>query len=114
MRPAGEVRMALLSAAAELATPERGPTLAELTARIAHDMPLGGDVVLNTVKNMRRHGALRIVRTRRVSHSTRPVAEYAPADPSDECALGCGFVDLAAAWGGHLPTSTNIQSIFKD
>lgn len=78
-RPAGqvgEVHQALLAAARELATPERAPTVAELAAHAQ----VGQRAALNTVKNMRRRGQLRIVRTRRVEHTTKPVAEYAPVD----------------------------------
>lgn len=75
MRAPGEVRQALLCAAAELATPERGPTLAELAARAQ----VGRDVALHTVKNMKRSGELTVPRTRRVAYRNRPVAEYAPA-----------------------------------
>lgn len=102
MRPAGEVRQALLSAAAELSTPDRAPTLAELAERVGQTMPIGGEVVRKTVHNMTYHGKLRIVRTRRVPYRNRPVAEYAPADPQDG-SDGSGFVDLALAmrgWGG--------------
>lgn len=102
MRPAGEVRAALLNAVTELATPDRAPTLSELTAHLGQDMPLGGDVVRNTVHNMARHGALRIVRTRRVAHRNRPVAEYAPAVAA-ACNGNDGFVDLGGllrVWGG--------------
>lgn len=106
--------MALLSAAAELVTPTRAPTLAELTERIGQDMPLGGEVVRKTVHNMTYHGKLRIVRTRRVAYRNRPVAEYAPVDPAEEGASGDGFVDLAAAWAGVPVTSTTTRTISKD
>lgn len=105
MRPAGEVRLALLSAAAELTTPEQGPTLREL----AHHAQVGEAAARSTVKNMRKSGALRAVRTRRVGYRNRPVAEYAPALPVDEAQAECGFVDLAAAWGGAVRASSAPQ-----
>lgn len=75
MRPAGEIRQALLSAAVELATPERAATLAELAERAQ----VGRQAAMHTVKNMRRSGELVSPRSRRVAHRNRPVAEYAPA-----------------------------------
>lgn len=94
MRPAGEIRQALLTAATELMTPERAPTVAEMACHAK----VGMDAAHQTVKNMRRHGALRIVRTRRVDYRNRPVAEYAPPHLPED---GAGFVDLAmvcSAW----------------
>lgn len=94
MRPAGEIREALMSAALALSTPTRSPTLAEMAAHAQ----VGTDAARNTVKNMRRHGVLRIVRPRRVAYRNRPVAEYAPAEP-DGPEVGAGFVDLGAVMG---------------
>lgn len=92
MRPAGEIRVALLGAARELFTPDRAPTLAEM----AQHAQVGMADATSTVKNMKRHGALRLVRERRVTYRNRPVAEYAPADLVVE--EGAGFVDLASVW----------------
>ncbi|KQM68790.1 hypothetical protein [Xylophilus sp. Leaf220] len=75
MRPAGEVRQALLQAAGRLATEERAPTLAELAA----EATVGYEAAMNTVKNMVRAGVLRIARQRPVDYRNRPVAEYVPA-----------------------------------
>ena len=75
MRPAGEVRIALLKAAGELATPERGATLLEL----AHRACVGVDAARITVKNMHRQGSLQIRGQRCVAYRNRPVAEYALA-----------------------------------
>ena len=75
MRPAGEVRQALLQAADALATAERAPTLAELAAGSG----VGYDAAMATVKNMVRGGALCIARRRHVPYRNRPVAEYVPA-----------------------------------
>lgn len=90
MRPAGEIRQALMSAVTELYTPERAPTLAE----IANHSKVGTDAARRTIGNMTRHGALRIVRERRVHYRNRPVAEYAPA----EVIAGAGYVDLASVF----------------
>lgn len=83
MRPAGEIRQALMQAAqavvAELGRPDRGATLAELAARSC----VGRDAARRCIDNMRRSGALRIVGTRQVDYRNRPVAEYAlPAAPA--------------------------------
>lgn len=75
MRPAGEVRQALMTAAGRLATPERGPTLLELAA----DAKVGYEAAMATVKNMVRARVLEIPRTREVDYRNRPVAEYVPA-----------------------------------
>ncbi|MNV74275.1 hypothetical protein D3C71_1674820 [compost metagenome] len=74
MRPAGEVRQALLKAACELATPERAPTLREL----AHRAQVGQGAARVTVDHMRRAGQLCIARLRKVPYRNRPVAEYTP------------------------------------
>jgi hypothetical protein len=75
MRPAGEIRQALLQAACELATPEQAPTLTEL----AHKACVAVSCARRTVDNMTRGGALRVARTRKVDYRNRPVAEYEPA-----------------------------------
>lgn len=97
MRPAGEVRVALLNACSQLATPDRGPTLREMAAVAC----VGLDAARRTVSNMQRAGQLHAPRTRRVGYRNRPVAEYVPAAlaPSQDE----GYVDLAAVlqvWGG--------------
>lgn len=97
MRPACEVRTALLNACSQLATPERGPTLREMAAVAC----VGLKAATHTVKNMSRAGQVRIARQRQVDYRNRPVAEYVPAalvDDQDD-----GFVDLSAVlrvWGG--------------
>jgi hypothetical protein len=93
MRPAGEVREALLDAVRTLATPTRGPTLTELARKAC----VSQQAARRTVDNLCRSGVLTIPRTRKVLYRNRPVAEYAPASPSDS-----PIVDLAtllAAWG---------------
>ena len=93
MRPAGEVHLAMLQAAhalrRERAQAGHGPTLAEMVAR----SQVGYKVARNTIANLRRHGKLEIVATRRVPGRNRPVAEYAPVDPA-EPAINPGWVDL--------------------
>jgi hypothetical protein len=83
MRPAGEVSLAVLKAAhairLERAESGQGPTLAELVARSC----VGYKVARNTVANLRRHGHLDIIGTRKVAGRNRPVAEYAPCNASD-------------------------------
>jgi hypothetical protein len=81
MRPAGEVRTALLQAARDMVTlqalpPERGITLADMAVRAC----VGREAARRTVSDMRRAGALRIVAQRRVAYRNRPVAEYRPSE----------------------------------
>lgn len=80
MRPAGEVRQALIQAArdvvADLGMPNRGATLAELADRSC----VGRDAARRCIDNMRRSGALQIVAQRRVDYRNRPVAEYVAVD----------------------------------
>jgi hypothetical protein len=93
MRPAGEVRQALIQAArdvvADLGQPNRGATLAELAERSC----VGRKAARNTVANMTRSGALRIVGEREVGYRNRPVAEYVPVD-ADSPLVTSGWVDL--------------------
>ena len=94
MRPAGEIRTVLLAAVGELMTPDRSPTLAEL----ASHTQVGHKAAMHTIKNMRRHGALRIVRERRVDYRNRPVAEYGLGD--EPVSDGPGDLQTAMkAWG---------------
>lgn len=102
MRPAGEVRLALIQAArevvAELGQPGRGATLAEMVARARVET---GQCVLqvslrearNLVPKIKASGALQIVGERRVDYRNRPVAEYAPPS-EDGVTVGAGWVDL--------------------
>jgi hypothetical protein len=86
MRPAGEVRLAMIQAAkdivAQMGDPKRGATLAELAAAAGSKCPIGHNTARRYVDNMRRSGALQIVGTRRVDYRNRPVAEYRPVDTS--------------------------------
>ncbi|WP_052712033.1 hypothetical protein [Paracidovorax citrulli] len=85
MRPAGEIRQALLQACQALATPERAPTLREIAAHAQ----VGLQAAETTITNMRRAGVLRVVRPRHVDYRNRPVAEYVPAGwmPAQDCPL---------------------------
>lgn len=99
MRPAGEIRQALLHACKALARPEQAPTLRELAAHAR----VGIAAAEVAVKNMRRAGVLHVPRTRRVPYRNRPVAEYAPAAPAPRPpAAPCRAAPLTAAlraWG---------------
>lgn len=105
MRPAGEVRQALMDATLQLVPPEvmldpqaPRPTLRE----IAYKACVGIDVATTTIKNMARSGRLRQVRTRRVDYCNKPVAEYEPVlmDQASDCRHGQGWVDLGRIVGG--------------
>lgn len=74
MRPRGDVALALLGAAREMATGSQAPTLVELAAQ----SQVGYDAARRGVDNLRRAGCLEIARTRVVEYRTRPVAEYVP------------------------------------
>lgn len=94
MRLAGDTRLALLKAAAELSTPERAPTLRELALKAC----VGQDAAMHTVKNLTRCGALTIARTRRVDYRNRPVAEYAPAAPPGQLSPMADLGNVFASW----------------
>jgi hypothetical protein len=95
MRPAGEVRKALLTAATSLAQPGvRGATLRELAAQAC----VGYDAALSTVKHMTRAGELKVARERKVDYRNKPVAEYEPVVPGEQAASS-GFVDLGTLLG---------------
>lgn len=91
MRPAGEIRLALLDSCRAQVTPERAPTMRELAVHAQ----VGREAARRTVENMSRYGVIVKVRERVVAYRNRPVAEYAPADMVQETH---GFVDLAALW----------------
>ncbi len=95
MRPAGEVREALLGAVRALVTPDKGPTLAELSQQAN----VSRGAALNTVKNLVRSGELTIPRTRKVLYRNRPVAEYEPAKPPGANSSIVDLATLLAAWG---------------
>lgn len=92
-RPAGDVRRALLQAAVALNMGDKAPTLREL----ARQACVGKSAARVAVSNMRRSGALVIVRTRREAYRARPVAEYAPAAMACNCSSH-SFQALASAW----------------
>lgn len=93
MRPAGEVRGALLTAAHALiqALPDgrHGVTVRELAA----SANVGYIAALETIRNMKRAGDLEIAGELEVPYRNRPVAEYVPADRSRP-SQGAGYVDL--------------------
>lgn len=91
MRPAGEIREALLNSCRALATPDRAPTMRELAVHAQ----VGTDAARRTVENMARYKIILKARDRVVDYRNRPVHEYVPADMVQE---SCGFVDLAAVW----------------
>ena len=101
-RPAGEVSLALLRAASELATAERAPTMRELAMHAC----VGLEAANATVKNLKRHGKLVPVRLRQVRNRTRPVAEYAPADAvaqaAEPAAVSSGWAELQRAMAAVL------------
>ncbi|MFI8616502.1 hypothetical protein ACIGHN_13455 [Acidovorax sp. NPDC077693] len=96
MRPAGEIRKALLDACAALASgvqdPDHGPTLRE----IAHRACVGLDAAQDTMKNMVRAKVVHTVNTRKVPYRNRPVAEYRPG------ALALAANDPIAALAGAV------------
>ncbi len=95
MRPSGEVKLALLKAAADLVTPARAPTLRELTEK----SKVGQEAALHTVRNMVRAGDLVIARLRAVPYRNKPVAEYAPAaDPDDPGSVTSAVARVLGSW----------------
>lgn len=99
MRPAGDVRRALLDTCETLAgamPAGRGPCLRE----IAEGAGVGMYAARKTVSNMVRAGVLCGVHDRRVGYRNRPVKEYRPA--SAVVAANDPFAPLLGAmraWG---------------
>ena len=91
MRPAGEVRRALLQACLQLATPGQGVTLREM----AHQAQVGVDAAAVTIKNMRRAGQICIAGERCVDYRNRPVTVYLPAQLAPPPAGQGGCMGLA-------------------
>lgn len=93
MRPAGEIRQAVLKAAADLieeirlaskaddAPKRKGPTLAEIAARAAVAKKDARICISNCTRA--KVPALEIVGQRRVPNRNRPAAEYAPGAHAD-------------------------------
>lgn len=75
MRPAGELRQALIQAVHDLAANGRGATLAEIADRAC----VGRQAARVHVPKLKSRGHLEIVGERRVTYRNRPVAEYGPA-----------------------------------
>ena len=100
MRPAGDVRKALLRACESLAARAaagRGPTLREMAAEAC----VGLDAARSTVRDMHRYGVLALVHERPVPYRNRPVAEYVPAAMVDQASAAndAGMAQLLRAWG---------------
>ncbi|KAB2893170.1 MAG: hypothetical protein F9K35_17155 [Burkholderiaceae bacterium] len=99
MRPAGEVRQALLQACEALAPGfpvGRGPTLREIAGRAC----VGLEAARRTLNNMCRSGPLCQVNTRKVPYRNRPVAEYAlapMASAANDPVMGLALA--IKAWG---------------
>lgn len=85
MRPAGDIRHALLKAAHDFKAQGIQPTLREMAVQAQ----VGIKEATITVKNMSRAGHLAPCGTRRVDYRNKPVAVYDLPEP------GAGFVDLA-------------------
>lgn len=114
MRPAGEIRQALRSAAQTLAVPERnGATWRDLAAHAQ----VGFDAAKQTVRDMAAAGELVPIGTVRADHASRPMVRYAvaatqqPARPQranfatswgDACSGsgGMGLDALTRSWTG--------------
>ena len=101
-RPAGEVHLALLQAAAairlERLASGQGATLSELVARSC----VGLQVARNSVPKLKKRGHLVIVGERLVPGRNRPAAEYAPARKVSDIFDDSGRAVLSqcmAGWG---------------
>lgn len=98
MRPAGEVRQALLQACATLAVPgqaqghEYGQAQGVTLREMAHHAQVGVDAARLTIKNMRRAGEICIVGERLVAYRNKPVAVYQPV--ARVAAAGSGLPGL--------------------
>ncbi len=95
MRPLGVEAAAIIQAVQDLFTPDRGPTVAELAAKAC----VGRRVADYTVKNLKRHHKLAIVREREVAYRNRPVAEYGFPAPACDNADGQDLNACLSAWG---------------
>lgn len=94
MRPASDIRTALLQAALAAHASGQSPTLLEL----AHQAQVGVAAATHTVKNLRRAGLLQICGTRRVAYRNRPVAEYAPVSQSIELTAAHSLQSTLSSW----------------
>jgi hypothetical protein len=105
MRPAGQVRLALIQAAREIVNeigqPNRGATLAEMCARARVKTESGVmQVSLREarclVPKIKAAGGLSIVNERRVAYRNRPVAEYAPRDDVHQIPMRADWLNLGS------------------
>lgn len=76
MRPRGEVRMAMASAAKALADEAKGATWRDMAQRAC----VGMGVAQKTVKNMVLAGELQSIGTVRVAGARRPMSMYVPRE----------------------------------
>ena len=96
MRPASEIRTALLQAAHHFQQQGQQPTLLELSRRAQ----VGIAAATTTVKNMTRSGQLQICGLRRVDYRNRPVAEYTPASQPIELQPAQVLQSAMSGWIG--------------
>lgn len=101
--PPVSVSKLLLSAVEAMKTDDVAPSVRDLELHLSGTLglKLGPKIVENTVKNLKRHGALRIVRTRRVAYRNRPVAEYDVVPPqaqATEANNDDGLARVLSAW----------------
>lgn len=94
MRPAGEVRHALLKAAHELRELGEQATLRNLAFRAQ----VGIKDATSTVKNMRRAGLLAVVGECPVDYRNKPVALYEPAKANDQAPAYVDLNNVFLAW----------------
>lgn len=100
MRPQGEISVAILGAAAQLArVDDQGQRRGGVLQELAHTACVGVDVARRTVDNLKRAGKLEPVGERRLAHRNRPCVEYAPAvAPSDS--ETSPYFDMATVFAG--------------
>ena len=88
MRPRRAISVAILQAAADLATETTAPTLRELA------------IHAKVGSSSARAGLLEIVRTRKFSYRNRPVCEYRLATPSEpDAPVTDALANALACWG---------------
>jgi len=96
------VSQLILSAIPELKTDEVAPSVRDLELHLSGPLgvKLGAKTVEDTVKNLKRRNALRIVRTRKVPYRNKPVAEYdvVPHQAQASEAADDGLARVLSAW----------------
>lgn len=91
MRPAGDIRKALLDAL----TAAPGLTMRELAAQAK----VGADAARRTVDNLCRAGLVARGDDRRVAYRNRPVATYVPCNMAVASNDAQALTDAMRAWG---------------